>query len=417
MFTIQKIKIDGFWQRFSVSCDFSNKVNVIIGRNGTGKTTFMDILTSILTIDLIGLAEVDFNTVEIVLSNEKEEQIIKVNKVNDNDTPFQIIDFTLFGEEFSLRAIDDERRYLNSTMRKVFEDVRKARSLISEKISVSSISVYRLRNDDDYEYRERGRRRFVSPVDYKLGEALKNLTAYQLQLARESQSISSELQKDVLISILDIHREKDTTDNDFDKNKEEESLIAAYSQLGISSKQVENKIKSYCEAIDSAQEKLSQGAKRLVLNDFHALESKVRTSKIVELSLHAKEKTDKIYQRINTFLDKLKEFIIDKAFSFDDHSGRLLIENEYGEIPYERLSSGEKQLLILFIETLLQKQKEHVFLADEPELSLHIAWQKKVIPAIRELNPNSQVIVATHSPEVASNYKDSIIDMEDLRNG
>ncbi|EKN5948203.1 ATP-binding protein, partial [Yersinia enterocolitica] len=54
---------------------------------------------------------------------------------------------------------------------------------------------------------------------------------------------------------------------------------------------------------------------------------------------------------------------------------------------------------------------------DEPELSLHIAWQKNIIPAIKELNPNAQIIAATHSPEVASNYKNSIFDMETLVHG
>ena len=55
-------------------------------------------------------------------------------------------------------------------------------------------------------------------------------------------------------------------------------------------------------------------------------------------------------------------------------------------------------------------------MADEPELSLHIAWQRQIIPAIRKINPNSQIIVATHSPEVASRYKESIFDMEKLIN-
>jgi ABC-type cobalamin/Fe3+-siderophores transport system ATPase subunit len=54
---------------------------------------------------------------------------------------------------------------------------------------------------------------------------------------------------------------------------------------------------------------------------------------------------------------------------------------------------------------------------DEPELSLHIEWQREIIPAIMKLNPNAQIIAATHSPEVASKYSDAIFDMEDLVNG
>ncbi|HDD9136820.1 TPA: ATP-binding protein, partial [Escherichia coli] len=93
-----------------------------------------------------------------------------------------------------------------------------------------------------------------------------------------------------------------------------------------------------------------------------------------------------------------------------------VINNTYGPIVLESLSSGEKQLLILFIETLLQRGQQYIFLTDEPELSLHIQWQRNIIPAIKKLNPNAQIIAATHSPEVASKYKNAIFNMERLVN-
>ena len=95
----------------------------------------------------------------------------------------------------------------------------------------------------------------------------------------------------------------------------------------------------------------------------------------------------------------------------------MTVSTKQGGIELRDLSSGEKQLLILLTEALLQKETPCIFLADEPELSLHIEWQRMIIPAIMELNPNAQVIAATHSPEVASKFSDSIFDMEDLING
>lgn len=133
------------------------------------------------------------------------------------------------------------------------------------------------------------------------------------------------------------------------------------------------------------------------------------------MSLDAEKETSNIFSQITLFVKILSEFIVDKKFSI--LNGDLLIEAHNENIHYDGLSSGEKQLLILFIETLLQKQEQFIFLTDEPELSLHIAWQRKIIPAIKQLNPNAQVIAATHSPEVASKYKNSIIDMEELIDG
>lgn len=80
-----------------------------------------------------------------------------------------------------------------------------------------------------------------------------------------------------------------------------------------------------------------------------------------------------------------------------------------------KLSSGEKQLLILLIETLLQRKERCIFLADEPEISLHIEWQREIISSVLALNPNAQIIVATHSPEIAGKHKSKIIKMNDIR--
>ena len=88
------------------------------------------------------------------------------------------------------------------------------------------------------------------------------------------------------------------------------------------------------------------------------------------------------------------------------------IYNLTRSLPLSSLSSGEKQLLILLTETLLQQKQPYVFIADEPELSLHIEWQRNLIYSIRRLNPLAQIIFATHAPEIAGNYSNKLINME-----
>lgn len=97
----------------------------------------------------------------------------------------------------------------------------------------------------------------------------------------------------------------------------------------------------------------------------------------------------------------MKEFHETKNFSIKtEKSQGLIIYKDDMPIPLSKLSSGEKQLIILLTEALLQKSKETLFIADEPELSLHIEWQQKIISSIMKLNPKAQIIVATHSPEI-----------------
>jgi predicted ATP-binding protein involved in virulence len=47
-----------------------------------------------------------------------------------------------------------------------------------------------------------------------------------------------------------------------------------------------------------------------------------------------------------------------------------------------------------------QLLRSGVFVVDEPELSLHVSWQRKFVSAIRRANPAVQLILATHSPEI-----------------
>ncbi len=80
----------------------------------------------------------------------------------------------------------------------------------------------------------------------------------------------------------------------------------------------------------------------------------------------------------------------------------------------QMLSSGEKQLLILLSETLLQRGQPAIFIADEPELSLHVLWQEKLVASLRALNPSAQIIAATHSPDIVGVLSDKAIDMETI---
>ena len=89
---------------------------------------------------------------------------------------------------------------------------------------------------------------------------------------------------------------------------------------------------------------------------------------------------------------------------------------QIGEVltPYQ-LSSGEKQMLIILLTVLVEDDQPYVLFMDEPEVSLHIEWQKRLIDLILELNPNVQIILTTHSPAVVMNgWVDSVTEVSDI---
>ena len=112
--------------------------------------------------------------------------------------------------------------------------------------------------------------------------------------------------------------------------------------------------------------------------------------------------------------------IVDDLFA---DTGKKIVrtENEIrfsqiGEVlvPYQ-LSSGEKQMLAILLTVLVENLQHYVLFMDEPEVSLHIEWQKRLIELILELNPNVQIILTTHSPAVIMNgWIDAVTEVTDI---
>ena len=83
-------------------------------------------------------------------------------------------------------------------------------------------------------------------------------------------------------------------------------------------------------------------------------------------------------------------------------------------MPYQ-LSSGEKQMLVILLTVLVENEEPYVLFMDEPEISLHIEWQQRLIETILNLNPNVQIILTTHSPAVIMNgWMDSVTEVSDI---
>ena len=84
--------------------------------------------------------------------------------------------------------------------------------------------------------------------------------------------------------------------------------------------------------------------------------------------------------------------------------------------PYQ-LSSGEKQMLAILLTVLVEDREPYALLMDEPEISLHIDWQQRLIDLIRQLNPNAQIILSTHSPAlIMDGWMGNVTEVGDISN-
>lgn len=114
----------------------------------------------------------------------------------------------------------------------------------------------------------------------------------------------------------------------------------------------------------------------------------------------AREKATEVAAMKTLFQDLVDDLFSETGKRIDRQSNELrFFQYDEAISPY-LLSSGEKQMLIILLTVLTEDLQPYVLLMDEPEVSLHFDWQKRLIDMIRRLNPHAQVILTTHSPAV-----------------
>lgn len=112
--------------------------------------------------------------------------------------------------------------------------------------------------------------------------------------------------------------------------------------------------------------------------------------------------------------------LIDELFSYtrkkiDRKSNDIVFYQDGEKLSPYKLSSGEKQMLVILLTVLVRDGGHCVLFMDEPEASLHIEWQQKLIGMIRELNPNLQLILTTHSPAVImEGWLDAVTEVSEI---
>ncbi|MDE6417629.1 MAG: AAA family ATPase [Duncaniella sp.] len=123
----------------------------------------------------------------------------------------------------------------------------------------------------------------------------------------------------------------------------------------------------------------------------------------------------RIRERIENFCDIVNSLFRDSEKRIEIESNKFIIYSHGDTLSINDLSSGEKQVLLILLRIFLLEEKEAVVLIDEPENSLDISWQYRLIDLLIRLNPYAQFFITTHSPSIFSDgWGDRIFYMEDI---
>lgn len=120
---------------------------------------------------------------------------------------------------------------------------------------------------------------------------------------------------------------------------------------------------------------------------------------------------------LSYMLESLSSYLHEKTISFTVSDGFSIRHVKNGEqVSFECLSSGEKQLLILFCKVIRNSSKCSFIIIDEPEISLNIKWQRMLMNTLNYFvsGNHAQFIIATHSFEILSKHMSNVVRLQDI---
>jgi predicted ATP-binding protein involved in virulence len=175
---------------------------------------------------------------------------------------------------------------------------------------------------------------------------------------------------------------------------------------------------------DNTRQTLDWEEAHLYIKQFLKRQQKYDISILEEEQLHERFYNDPVFRNIITRISETEKLIqnvleprdklqalLDNLFSnkkMQLKESNIIIEVEDGnQIELANLSSGEKQILYILMNAL--EAEKNSFMIDEPEISMHMDWQSQLVSSIQQINPEAQLILATHSPEIMVGVSDDKI--------
>ena len=122
---------------------------------------------------------------------------------------------------------------------------------------------------------------------------------------------------------------------------------------------------------------------------------------------------DDLFRRIDIFKTILNRRFLFKTVSIDKTNGIAFETPDGTPLAPSSLSSGEQHEVVLLYQLLFKVDPDSLILIDEPELSLHIAWQEQFLSDLMQITQlsNFDVLIATHSPQIIGNRWDLTVEL------
>lgn len=431
---LSKLTVKKLYGNYDYDVKFNADVTLLYGTNGCGKTTILNIITSIITGSIYKLFSYKFEKIVLNYYDERDNKIKKrvslIKKIEDNIE----IDFQEQMQNIIKIQMPEERRHRVDSLDALYLEEYPVLKEIRKEFNYVYLALNRaaaLSNNDEYYYMKR--RRFfleedsiIEPdrIDPEIRYVESLINRRYVNATTQTNKINNEFRNSILKSALDVNIQTDLGKflSDFNVNalrktdisEIKNSYMKILSDLQIIS---EEEKKQYAVFFDNYSKLLKNVRSKMELTNmfslFTAYNEMKKIQRIVDIAADAEQQKADIMHPIELYLDTVNEFISTSDFEKKidiNINGRVYFKTNDSEnyLSIQYLSSGERQLLVFFANLIfgVKDTSSGIFVVDEPELSLHLSWQKVFVKKALEVNNNVQLIFATHAPEIIGKYRD-----------
>lgn len=425
---IKEFSVKGLFGYFNhtITLNQPEGIGILLGQNGIGKTTVLRILNMLFNHKISMLSEIEFQEAKVTFDDDKFISITSINskeglnyELSLNGEFIGVTTCSIIRDQ-SKTALKSIRDYLQDYNR--IDDSTFANKLTGEILCEEEVC-YNVSKDlpftQDFEI-------YPSWLSNILNSnVVKFIPAQRLSTVSVSQSRSINRSTTESVSTVKIiAKELSNTISKLQQTYTEKAieldetypyrLVETLDGISFSKSSVSNQ-ERLIEELSLYRNRLTHAGllsksnvdNRKFLNKSKSPYVLRAIDLYVEDSWKKLEVFDDDLTKLELFLNLVnsrllkKELVVDKEFGL-----KARVINSVTPFDIDKLSSGEQNLIILYYDLIFKYPKDSLIMIDEPEISLHIAWQKKFIPELKKIIKynNIHVLIATHSPSLIGRY-------------